>query len=230
MKILAIKPVSMTSLEISNLTEVRHDNVKRTIERLVEQEVITLPQSEETSFKNKIGRKQNVSVYTFTGEAGKRDCLVLLTQLSSRFAGKVVDRWLELESKEADRQKHALSRRQASDLYIEQSGIIHDKNMEDGKEDKFYQFSNEADMVNRIIFGCSAKQYKARYGLKGDDSIRDWMLTEELDAINDLQRINASLISVDVPFEERKKALTKRFMKAHNPKLCEIYTSTDKYI
>ena len=73
MKKLAIKAVSMTSLEIANLTEVRHDNVKRTIERLVEQGVINLPDKNETSFEDKMCRKRNVSVYTFTGENGMKD-------------------------------------------------------------------------------------------------------------------------------------------------------------
>lgn len=37
----------MTSVEIADMVEKRHDNVKRTIETLVEQSVISLPQIEE---------------------------------------------------------------------------------------------------------------------------------------------------------------------------------------
>ena len=37
----------MTSVEIADMVEKRHDNVKRTIETLAEQSVISLPQVEE---------------------------------------------------------------------------------------------------------------------------------------------------------------------------------------
>ena len=224
MKNLAIKPVSMTSLEIANLTEVRHDNVKRTIERLIEQGVIAQPQSEDVQNKGGNNRKYTTLSYRFTGDIGKRDCLVLLTQLSSQFAGKVVDRWLELESKETDRQNQALSRRSAADLYINQSGTIHDRNLEEGKPDKPYHFSNEADMINRIIFGMSSKKYREHHEFEKTTNLRDVLLKEELDAISDLQSINISLIKIGMSFQERKKALNDRFIKKHNDGLVLLYS------
>lgn len=89
---------TMTSLEIAELVEKRHDNVKRTIESLVEQQIITLPQIEETSFLNSIGRKQNTTVYVFTGEQGKRDSIIVVAQLCPEFTARLVDRWQELET------------------------------------------------------------------------------------------------------------------------------------
>ncbi len=87
----------MTSLEIAELVEKRHDNVKRTIESLVDQQVITLPQIEETSFSNSIGRKQNTTVYVFKGDQGKRDSIIVVAQLCPEFTARLVDRWAELE-------------------------------------------------------------------------------------------------------------------------------------
>jgi len=87
----------MTSLEIAELVEKRHDNVKRTIESLVDQQVITLPQIEETSFYNSIGRKQNTTVYVFKGDQGKRDSIIVVAQLCPEFTARLVDRWAELE-------------------------------------------------------------------------------------------------------------------------------------
>lgn len=87
----------MSSLEIAELVEKRHDNVKRTIESLVDQQVITLPQIEETSFSNSIGRKQNTTVYVFKGDQGKRDSIIVVAQLCPEFTARLVDRWAELE-------------------------------------------------------------------------------------------------------------------------------------
>ena len=87
---------SMTSLEISELVEKRHDNVKRTIETLVNQGVITSPQIEE---KPTAGRPS--TFFVFTGEQGKRDSIIVVAQLCPEFTARLVDRWQELEAQVA---------------------------------------------------------------------------------------------------------------------------------
>ncbi len=81
--------VTMTSLEIAELVEKRHDNVKRTIETLANSGVIELPQFEEV--KNHLG--QTVSVYL----VDKRSSYIVVAQLSPEFTARLVDRWQELE-------------------------------------------------------------------------------------------------------------------------------------
>lgn len=85
---------TMTSLEIAELVESRHDAVKRTIERLAKKEVVQLPPTVEV--KNHLG--QTVSVYSFSGEQGKRDSYVVVAQLSPEFTARLVDRWQDLEN------------------------------------------------------------------------------------------------------------------------------------
>ncbi|MFW2057646.1 DNA-binding protein [Acinetobacter haemolyticus] len=87
---------SMTSLEISELVGKRHDNVKRTIENLVNQGVITSPQIEE---KPTAGRPS--TFFVFTGEQGKRDSIIVVAQLCPEFTARLVDRWQELEAQVA---------------------------------------------------------------------------------------------------------------------------------
>ncbi|MCF5912038.1 Rha family transcriptional regulator [Aeromonas veronii] len=89
--------ITMTSLEISELVDKRHDNVKRTIETLVERGVIQLPQIEDCGRINGLGLKQSLSVYVFTGKQGKRDSLIVVAQLCPEFTARIVDRWQELE-------------------------------------------------------------------------------------------------------------------------------------
>ncbi|MDI5985305.1 Rha family transcriptional regulator [Halomonas sp. M4R5S39] len=90
--------LTMSSREIAEVVEVRHDSVKRTVERLVERGVITLPPMEETSFTDSLGRKQ----WTTHHLIGKRDSYVIIAQLSPEFTARLVDRWQELE-KQVDR-------------------------------------------------------------------------------------------------------------------------------
>lgn len=94
-----ISALTMTSIEIAELVEKRHDNVKRTIETLSSQGVIRLPQIEESEKINNLGLPQRVKVYMFTGDQGKRDSIIVVAQLSPEFTARLVDRWQELEAK-----------------------------------------------------------------------------------------------------------------------------------
>ena len=85
--------LTMSSREIAELVEKRHDNVKRTIETLVARGVIASPQSEE---KPTDGRP--VTEYVFAGDQGKRDSIVVVAQLSPEFTARLVDRWQQLEA------------------------------------------------------------------------------------------------------------------------------------
>lgn len=92
---------SMTSLEIAELVEKRHDNVKRTIESLVNTGVIVQPQIEDEQSKDAMGRNRTTQVYIFTGEQGKRDSIIIVAQLCPEFTARLVDRWQELEAQVA---------------------------------------------------------------------------------------------------------------------------------
>ena len=87
---------SMTSLDISELVQSRHDKVKQSIERLAERGVITLPPMGE---KATAGRP--TTFYVFSGEQGKRDSIIVVAQLSPEFTAVLVDRWQELERQQA---------------------------------------------------------------------------------------------------------------------------------
>lgn len=85
--------LTMSSQEIADLVESRHDSVKRTIERLIERKAIGLTPLVEV----KNGQGQTVSVY----QLEKRDTYVVVAQLSPEFTAALVDRWQELEAKQA---------------------------------------------------------------------------------------------------------------------------------
>jgi hypothetical protein len=87
---------SMTSREIADLVGSRHDDVKRSIERLAGREVIEFPPVAEISTSTK-----PLSVYVFSGEKGKRDSIIVVAQLSPEFTARLVDRWQELEANAA---------------------------------------------------------------------------------------------------------------------------------
>lgn len=84
--------LTMSSREIAELVEKRHDNVKRTIETLADRGVIKFPQSEEIPTATK-----PLTIYHLQ----KRDTFVVVAQLSPEFTARLVDRWQELENARA---------------------------------------------------------------------------------------------------------------------------------
>ncbi|MDO7949961.1 Rha family transcriptional regulator [Xanthomonas euvesicatoria pv. eucalypti] len=92
---------AITSREIAELVEKRHDNVKRSIETLVQQGVIAQPPMGDSEEINNLGLIRKVKLYSFAGEQGKRDSIVVVAQLSPEFTARLVDRWQELERRVA---------------------------------------------------------------------------------------------------------------------------------
>ncbi|MFG1480272.1 Rha family transcriptional regulator [Xanthobacter sp. V4C-4] len=84
------EPLTMSSREIAELLGSRHDNVKRTIERLTNRSAISYPPTEE--YLDTTGRK--ATEYRLD----KRSSLIVVAQLSPEFTARVVDRWQELEA------------------------------------------------------------------------------------------------------------------------------------
>ncbi|WP_036234063.1 phage antirepressor KilAC domain-containing protein [Marinobacterium litorale] len=80
--------LTMSSREVAELVEKRHDNVKRTMESLSEKGLIAFTQTEEKATGGRPG-----TVYL----VGKRDSYVVVAQLSPEFTARLVDRWQELE-------------------------------------------------------------------------------------------------------------------------------------
>ena len=95
--VLGSEVLTMTSREIADLVDSRHDSVKRTIERLVAQGVIASPPLVDFKNINNVAGQE----YVFSGEQGKRDSIIVVAQLSPEFTARLVDRWQELEAAQA---------------------------------------------------------------------------------------------------------------------------------
>jgi phage regulator Rha-like protein len=83
---------TMSSREIAELIEKRHDNIKVSADRLVEKGIISTPAVQEFNHNG-----NTYTEYLFT----KRDSLVLVAQNCPEFTARIVDRWQELEANQS---------------------------------------------------------------------------------------------------------------------------------
>jgi phage antirepressor protein len=151
--------ITMTSREIAELVDSRHDSVQRSIERLAQNGVIRLPPTVISEIINNLGLPQKVSEYVFTGEQGKRDSIVVVAQLSPEFTARLVDRWQELEAALAkpalpDFSNPAAAARAWADEY-EQRLSLQAKVEEDAPKVEFYDDVTGSD--DTIDIGTVAK-------------------------------------------------------------------------
>jgi phage regulator Rha-like protein len=85
--------LTMSSREIAELVEKRHDNVKRTVELLVDQCVIARPQIEDVQEVGGNNRTYTTSVYRLD----ERSSYIVVAQLSPEFTARLVDEWKALK-------------------------------------------------------------------------------------------------------------------------------------
>lgn len=90
---------------------------------------------------------------------------------------------------------------------------------DEGKETKPYHFSNESDMINRIVLGATSAKFKKNNDIGKSEAIRDYLTEEQIKAITELQRADTVFISMGWEFEHRKQELSYLFNRNHKQSL-----------
>lgn len=86
------------------------------------------------------------------------------------------------------------------------------------EEPKHYHFSNEANMINKIVLGMNAKQFREVHGIK-EGSIRPYLNAEQIKLIAKLQKYDTVLVETGTSYQERKKLLAEYHSKLTSIKL-----------
>ena len=85
-------------------------------------------------------------------------------------------------------------------LLTENIKLLHEK-------PKPYHFSNECDMINRIVLGKSAKQFRLENNLEKGISIRPYLTEVQINLIEKLQKVDIGLLVAFPNYEDRKRHL-----------------------
>lgn len=84
---------------------------------------------------------------------------------------------------------------------------------------KNYHFSNELNMINRIVLGTDAKHFKQEHGIDvKENSIRPYLAAWQIKAVQDLQRADIGLVMSGMDFQDRKILLVQYFNNCLMPK------------
>ena len=141
--------------------------------------------------------------------------------ISPRFHLQVIRAYDELVNQKVALASKIPVRHDARVEYKPMQEALRQAREEVGKETKHFHYSNEADMLNRIILGKTSKQYREYHGLLEGKSVRDTLTVTELAAFADLERANKTFLDMGYSFEERKEKLSHLFNRQHLKALIE---------
>ncbi|WP_367155648.1 KilA-N domain-containing protein [Methylomonas sp. HYX-M1] len=136
---------------------------------------------------------------------GKYGGTWLHNELAFEFAGwcsatfrRKLHKWTESRlAEEHQRRQHRLEARTGFLPMTNAIRAVH-------SELKPYHFSNECDMINRIVTGMTSKKFRE---VRGVESVRDALTAAQLQLLEKLQRQNTALIELGFGYEERKRML-----------------------
>ena len=143
-----------------------------------------------------------------------RDQMFLIGMRESKVVRKQVLKWLKdlsakVEELTAEIKAFKIERANASLNYVTQGAMIKHTREAEGKDCKFWHFSNEADLLNRIVLGETAKQHRERHGFDKTVNLRDTLTPIQLECLSVLEVNNTAFISAGLDFDMRKELLNK---------------------
>lgn len=187
------------SLYIADYFEKEHKTVLRNIDAILDPDSgfsVEFGQHNfvPTYYKDKWNRKQRCYGVTRDG----------FTALAMGFTGKKAAHFKELYIRRFNEMesfiKTLISARQEFPLLTDNIKLIHEN-------PKPYHFSNECDMLNRIVIGMSAKQFRLANGIEKGKSIRPYLNKEQIDMLETLQKVDVGLLVAFPNYEDRKRHL-----------------------
>ena len=200
------------SLQVAETFRKRHSDVLRTVENILK----------EDSGLSENFTQRNFALSTYKDISGKQNKMYLLTKdgfaiVTMGFTGKKAMQFKEMYIKRFNQMEQFIQSLETAKLeFPEFTNAI----MNAHEEPKNYHFSNEINMINKIVLGLNAKQFKEQNNIdKSVNSIRPYLTQEQIKAIETLQRFDIGLVTMEPDYQKRKEMLGNYFVKINERKL-----------
>lgn len=187
------------SLYVAQFFDKEHKNVLRDIARL----------TDSTSGLSKEFARLNFEPSSYTNSQNKKQPCYMMTRdgftmLVMGYTGQKAMRFKELYIRRFNEMeqfiKTLVTARKEFPLLTENIKLLHEN-------PRPYHFSNECDMINRIVTGMSAKQFRQAHGLEKGTSIRPYLTDEQVRMMETLQKVDIGLLVAVPDYEQRKRHL-----------------------
>lgn len=176
-----------------------HRNVLADIRNVLDEnsgysEEFRLLNFQQSRYKNE--QKHWQPCYLMTRDGFMALCMSYTTPAANRIKEAYIKRFNDME-------KHILTLQALKLEFPELTDRI--KRMHD--EPKPYHYSNEINMIYKIVLGMNAKQFRKEHDLDADAPIRPHLTNEQSEMLIQLQRMDYMLTFTQPDFQDRKEML-----------------------
>ena len=184
---------------VAEAFEKQHSHVLRDIERLIESK----------SGLSERFRKSNFGFSTYVTEQGhKAKCCLMtrdgFTMLVMGYTGEKAMRFKEQYIKLFNEMEQRILTIQS---LRDQHPMLTEAIKATRQDTKPWDYSNEADMINRIVLRMTSKQYREKYSIPKAEPIRPHLTSEEAELMERLQMMDIGLQYAMPDFQQRKRQL-----------------------
>lgn len=191
----------ISSLTVAEVFEKQHKHVLESIKNLDCSADFRESNFRPSSYRNSQNKKQPCYNMTKDGFAF----------LVFRFTGKKAAQFTEAYIKAFNAMASHISEFYDYRMnYPDYTDAIKEHYEREGKTAQF-AYSTEEDMINKIVLGVTAREFKKLNGLDSKEvkSIKPFLTHEQIRMIHKLQTADILLLEEDVPYKERKERLTR---------------------
>ena len=191
----------VTSLDVADTFEKRHDHVLRDVEKLKKDIPNFGEMFFETTMPDTYGRSQKaflmnrdgftLLVMGYTGEKAMKFKLAYIKQFNAMEQALI--------GKMKEREK-GIAVRQALTNAIQRSN--------ENERMHGHAYSTYTDAVYKVVFGKSAKQLREEYGITKKDNLRDYFSMEELSKVESVEMIVSGLVNCGWGYDDIKSFIT----------------------
>jgi len=192
-----------SSRQVAEEFERQHGHILRLIDEI----------TQSTSGVSEEFRRLNFEESYYRDASGKRNREILMTKdgfamVAMEIKGKRARQFKEAYIRRFNEMEQFIRSLQAAKMefpaFTEAIMAAHD-------EPKHYHFSNEINMIYRIVLGMDAKTFREQRGLPKGEVIRPYLTAEQIRAIETLQRADIGLIVAIPDFQQRKETLAQYY-------------------
>jgi len=149
---------------------------------------------EPTSYTDGWNRKQKA--YAMTRDGFTMLVMGYTGAKAMKFKEQYIKRFNEMESFI----KTLVTTRKDFPLLTENIKLLHEN-------PKPYHFSNECDMINKLVTGMTAKKFREANGIEKGASIRPHLSDKQIELMEKLQKADVGLLIAFPDFEQRRRHL-----------------------
>lgn len=184
---------------VAECFEKPHKTVLRNIDAIL---------SENSGFSPEFNQHNFVPI-TYTDQRNRKQrCYAItrdgFTALAMGFTGKKAAHFKEMYIRRFNEMeehiKSLVSARQEFPLLTDNIKLAYDN-------PKPYHYSNECDMINRIVLGMTSKQYKIAHDIPSNESIRPYLSEDQIKLLDVLQKVDIGLLFSVPDYHKRKQLL-----------------------